>query len=45
MSAAFKVPDDQHKPIVAKPRPESDRAAILAKINARYENTLRYLGR
>ena len=43
MSNAAKAPE--HQPIVAKPRPDSDRAAILARINKRYENTLRHLGR
>lgn len=43
MSNAAKVPE--HEPIPAKPRPDADRTAILARINARYENTLRYLGR
>jgi hypothetical protein len=45
MSAAWKVPETDHQPIVAKPRPHADRAEILARINARYENSLRYLGR
>ena len=43
MSNAAKV--SEHQPVPAKPRPDADRAAILAQINARFENTLRYLGR
>lgn len=45
MSAALQVPNEDHEPIIAKPQGGADRAAILAKINGRYEKTLRYLGR
>ena len=45
MSDARKLSDDEPVAVPAKPRPEADRRSILAKINARYANTLRYLGR
>lgn len=40
--SACKAPE--HEPIKPRPRPNADREAIRAKINSRYEHTLRYLG-
>jgi hypothetical protein len=43
MAAAFEQVVRQK--LKAKPRPEVDVKALREEINARYENTLRYLGR
>lgn len=44
MATAYKPPVEAHKELRARPR-ELDRKALRDDINARYENTLRYLGR
>ena len=44
MATAYKTPVEEQKVLKAKPR-LVDREALRADINARYENTLRYLGR
>lgn len=45
MATAYKPPVEEHRVLKAKPRPDTDRAALRADITARYENTLRHLGR
>ncbi|WP_159758608.1 hypothetical protein [Sphingomonas sp. 8AM] len=47
MSQAKKtsVDEPQSPAVEAQPRPDADRASILHRVNARYENSLRYLGR
>lgn len=45
MATAYSAPVEKHRKIKAKPRPELDRKALRDDINARYENTLRHLGR
>lgn len=45
MAAEYPLPVVEHPVLKAKPRPETDRKNLRAEINARYENTLRYLGR
>tara|TARA_A100001391_G_scaffold10541_1_gene6445 strand:+ start:197 stop:334 length:138 start_codon:yes stop_codon:yes gene_type:complete len=45
MATAYIAPVDERKKFKAKPRPDLDRDSLIADINKRYENTLRYLGR
>lgn len=45
MSHAKKTEARELQPLPAQPRPDTDRAALLERLNARYENSLRYLGR
>ncbi|WP_341207305.1 hypothetical protein [uncultured Sphingomonas sp.] len=45
MSHAKKTEAGEPRPLPAQPRPDTDRAALLERLNARYENSLRYLGR
>lgn len=45
MSQAKKTSVREPQPLEAQPRPDADRASILERVNARYENSLRYLGR
>lgn len=45
MATAYLAPVQEHRTLKAKPRRDIDRTALRADINARYENTLRYLGR
>ncbi|WP_181814726.1 hypothetical protein [Sphingomonas aracearum] len=45
MATEFRTPVEEHQTLTAKPRRDVDRKALRASINARYENTLRYLGR
>ncbi len=45
MSHARKPEPREPRPLEPQPRPETDRAALLERVNARYENSLRYLGR
>jgi hypothetical protein len=44
MSQAKKTSVREPQPLEAQPRPDADRASILERVNARYENSLRYLG-
>ncbi len=45
MAAAYQPPVTERKGLKAKPRPDTDREQLRADINARYENSLKYLGR
>jgi hypothetical protein len=45
MAAAYQTPVAERRVLKAKPRPETDRHQLRADIIARYENTLKYLGR
>lgn len=45
MAAAYQTPIVDRKALKARPRPGTDRKQLRDDINARYENTLSYLGR
>jgi hypothetical protein len=45
MATASRPPEEEREVLKANPRREADRKALRAEINARFENTLRYLGR
>jgi len=45
MATAYQTPVIERRELKARPRPEMDRGQLRADISARYENTLRYLGR
>lgn len=45
MATAYQTPVVERKVLKPKPRPETDRKQLRDDINARYENTLSYLGR
>lgn len=45
MATASRPPDDEREVLKAAPRRDADRKALRATINARFANTLRYLGR
>lgn len=45
MATPYQDLDAKRKPLTAKPRPQTDREQLRADIEARYDNTLRYLGR
>lgn len=45
MSQAKKTSVSEPQTLEARPRPDADRMSILERVNARYENSLRYLGR
>jgi hypothetical protein len=45
MPTSNQNPDPKNKQVKARPRPEIDRNQLRADIAARYENTLKYLGR
>ncbi len=45
MATQPKVPPEGRPEVEARPRPDTDRAALRKLINERYANTLRYLGR
>ena len=44
MATVYDVPSTE-RDLKAKPRPDVDRKKLRDQINAKYENTLRYLGR
>ena len=45
MATAYQAPVEERPALKANPRPNVDRKELRAEINARYENTLRHLGR
>lgn len=45
MATAPKLPVEDREDLQAKPRPDTDRAALRKLINERYSKTLAYLGR
>ena len=45
MATAYHAPVEERPVLKAKPQEKIDRKALREEINARYENTLRYLGR
>lgn len=45
MATTYTAPVEEHRTLKPRRRPDVDRKALRADINARYDNTLRCLGR
>lgn len=45
MADTYQAPVVERKALMAKPQPDTNREQLRAEINARYGNTLNYLGR